>query len=156
MDTLGAEATHWASHDLGPVVVSAEQVQSRVAELGAQITGGLRVVQLRKEDAAIYRSATKLAPTGGFLTLTGDAVATSVQRTGSGASAGVEVRVFNPSTKPVSATIDAGPLAGAGKRGGEAERVNLESRLLESVKTSGRGKVKLTLRPKEIATVRIR
>ncbi len=38
MDTLGAEATHWASHDLGPVVVSAEQVQSRVAELGAQIT----------------------------------------------------------------------------------------------------------------------
>ncbi len=130
--------------------------RTRLCELGAQITGGLRVVQLRREDAAIYRSATTLAPTGGFLALTGDAVATSVQRTGSGASAGVEVRVFNPTTKPVSATIDAGPLAGAGKRGGEAERVNLESRQPEAVKTSGRGKVKLTLRPKEIATVRIR
>ena len=130
--------------------------RTRLCELGAQITGGLRVVQLRREDAAIYRSATKLAPTAGFLTLTGAAVSTSVQRTGSGASAGVEVRIFNPTTKAISATIDAGPLAGTGKRGGEAERVNLESRQPEALKTSGRGKVKLSLRPKEIATVRIR
>jgi alpha-mannosidase/mannosylglycerate hydrolase len=130
--------------------------RTRLCELGARITGGLRVVQLRREDAAIYRSATALAPAGGFLALAGDAVATSVQRTGSGASAGVEVRIFNPTTKAINATIDAGALVGAGKRAGEAERVNLEGRHPEPLGTSGPGKVKLSLKPKEIATVRIR
>ncbi|MDE3064279.1 MAG: hypoxanthine phosphoribosyltransferase [Acidobacteriota bacterium] len=40
MDTDRAEevAGHWAAHDLGPVVVSADAVRERVAELGAAIT----------------------------------------------------------------------------------------------------------------------
>ncbi len=32
------DAAHWASHDLGPVIVSAEDVRERVSELGRQIT----------------------------------------------------------------------------------------------------------------------
>ena len=32
------EAPQWAAHDLGPVIVSAEDIQRRVIELGAQIT----------------------------------------------------------------------------------------------------------------------
>jgi len=32
------DTAHWASHDLGPVVVSAEDVRRRVSELGREIT----------------------------------------------------------------------------------------------------------------------
>ncbi len=124
--------------------------------LGQRISTGLRVVQLRKEDIEIYRGKNKLKATAGFLRIEGQAVVSSVRRTGSAASGGVEVRMFNPGAETISVKMDAGALAGPGKRGGEAERVDFESRLIEKLGSATAGKLKVALKAKQIVTVRIK
>jgi hypothetical protein len=64
--------------------------------------------------------------------------------------AGFEVRLFNPLAKPIEATLRVcDRLAGAG-----THLVDLESRPLGAVAATG-GVLNLSLRPKEIQTVRI-
>jgi alpha-mannosidase len=128
----------------------------RLCELGQQLSAGLRVVQLRKEDIEMYRSAAKLPPKAGWLSLEGPAVVSSVRRTGEGASAGTEVRLFNPATTGAKVRLEAGALAGRGKRGGEAESVDFEGRVLQKLGRLANGSIKLSLKPKQILTVRIR
>jgi alpha-mannosidase/mannosylglycerate hydrolase len=127
----------------------------RLCELGQQLAAGLRVVQLRKEDIEIYRSSTKLKPVGGFLGVAGPAVLSSVRRTTGEGGPGVEVRLFNPGTKAASTRLDAARLAGPGSRGGEAGRVDLESRPLGRIGNVKKGRLTVALKPKQIVTVRI-
>jgi len=130
--------------------------RTRLCELGQQLSAGLRVVQLRKEDISIYRSETKLPASGGYLRIDGPAVVSSVRRTGSGASGGVEVRMFNPTADPIEVKMDASALAGPGKRGGEAELVDFEGRSIGKLGSAAAGKLKVKLKAKQIVTVRIR
>jgi alpha-mannosidase/mannosylglycerate hydrolase len=127
-----------------------------LSELGQQLAAGFRAVQLRKEDIEMFRSGTVLKPAGGCLKLEGPAVMTSARRAGKGASAGLEVRMFNPAAEAATVRLHAGPLAGDGKRGGEVERVDMEGRLLEKLGRLANGSIELSLRPKQILTVKIR
>lgn len=121
-----------------------------LCELGQRLAAGLRAVQLRKEDVAIFRTAQTLPPTAGFLRVEGPVVVTSLRQAGDA----TELRMFNPDTKAISATILLAPKVGGTKPATKAQRVDFESSPLGSLAVTG-GKIKLTLKPKQIVTVRL-
>lgn len=128
-----------------------EPDRTRLCELGQLLAAGLRAVQLRPKDVALYRQGATLPPSGGFLRLTGPAVLTSARQVGDS----LEVRLFNPTEKTIGATLDLKERPRSIAAPTRAQRVNLESAPLESAKNIARGVVKLTLGPKEIVTVRL-
>lgn len=131
------------------VPLSGAPDRTELCELGQRIAAGLRTVQLRAADLEIFRPAKKLPATTGFLAIEGPAVATSTRQMESA----VEVRLFNPTTKKISATLRPGAVL-VGKAGWTAERIDFEGNPRGTVDVKD-GVVRLTLKPKEIATVRI-
>ena len=125
--------------------------RTRLCELGQQLSAGLRIVQLRKEDVAIYREGRTLPPTAGFLRLEGPAVVSSVRQVGGG----VEVRMFNPRLEAITATLETKGLAASAKRPFKVERVDMESKPIEPLSLGAHGKVKVALAPKQIVTLRL-
>jgi len=138
------------------VPLSGAPDRTQLCELGQWLSAGLRVVQLRREDIEIFRGEKSLPPAASYLRIEGPAVVTSARRTGNSAGAGVEVRMFNPGLEPAAVTLDAGALAGPGQRGGEADQVDFESRAIGKLGTTAAGKLPVTLKAKQIVTVRIR
>ncbi len=122
--------------------------RTRLCELGQQLSAGLRAVQLRNPDAAIYQQPHALPATAGWLRLTGPAVATSTRQVG----AALELRLFNPDVKPITATVALTASSGLGKLPTQAHLVDFESNPLTALKLAA-GKLKITLKPKQIATV---
>jgi len=116
-----------------------------LCELGQELAAGLRAVPLQAEDLLIYRTATALPPSASFLRVKGDAVTTSVQQVGEG----LEVRLFNPTGEPIKVQVEVG--GGAWRR---VQRVDLESNPLGPPRPS-RGRLRLTLAPKQIITLRL-
>ena len=124
--------------------------RTQLCELGQRIAAGLRAVQLRREDVAIYQSGEALPTTAGFLRLEGPAVATSLRQVG----AATELRLFNPETKAISATVHLTGKVGRAKPPTRAERVDFEGNLIGPL-TVADGKCKVTLEPKQIVTLRL-
>lgn len=122
----------------------------RLCELGQQLSAGLRTVQLLPADIAIYQQPTALPPTAGWLRLEGPAVLTSLRQV----SAATEIRLFNPSTKQITATVHLGQTIGTAKTPTRAHLTDFEGNI-QSRLTINRGRVKLTLKPKQILTVRL-
>ena len=124
--------------------------RTQLCELGQRLSAGLRAVQLRREDAEIFKSAHALPPTAGFLRVEGAAVVTSLRQVGDA----LELRMFNPDTKAVTATLHLGGKTGLAKPPTTARRVDLESHPLGQLSVTN-GKCKVTLKPKQIVTVRL-
>jgi alpha-mannosidase/mannosylglycerate hydrolase len=124
--------------------------RTALCELGQRLAAGLRAVQLRREDVDIYRSSPALPATAGFLRLEGPAVVTSTRHAGEA----VELRMFNPDTKTVTATIHLAAKTGKTKPVVTAQRVDFESNPLGQLAVAN-GKIKVTLKPKQIVTVRL-
>ena len=124
--------------------------RTQLCELGQRLAAGLRAVQLRREDAEIYKSAHPLPPTAGFLRVEGAAVVTSVRQVG----AALELRMFNPDTKAITATIHLAAKTGLAKPPATAQRVDFESHSLGQLAVTD-GKCKVSLKPKQIVTVRL-
>ena len=124
--------------------------RTQLCELGQRLSAGLRAVQLRREDVDIYRSTPALPATAGFVRVEGPAVVTSIRQAG----ASLELRLFNPDPKPISATIHLPVKAGKSKPATSAQRVDFESNPLGALAVAD-GKIKVTLKPKQIVTVRL-
>ncbi len=124
--------------------------RSQLCELGQRLSAGLRAVQLRREDAELYQTAQTLPPTAGFLRVEGPAVVTSLRQAGDA----LELRMFNPDTKAVTATLHFAPKTGLAKPPTTAQHVDFESRPLGPLAVTN-GKIKVGLKPKQIVTVRL-
>ena len=119
-----------------------------LCELGQRIAAGLRVVQLRAADIAIYRPERSLPATTGFLRLEGPAVVTSARQVGPV----MEVRMFNPHAKKISATLElTGPLA---KLPAQVQTTDFEGNPRGELAVV-KGAVTVALKPKQIVTLSV-
>ena len=124
--------------------------RTQLCELGQRIAAGLRAVQLQRADQEIFQTSKTLPPTAGFLRLEGAVVLTSSRQVG----AAMEVRLFNPDTKTVTATLQfTGKTAGA-KPPTKAEHVDFEGNRIAELGMAN-GKCKVALKPKQIFTLRL-
>ena len=106
-------------------------------------------MQLRREDVEIFQATQALPPAAGLLRVDGPAVVTSLRQVG----AATELRMFNPDTKAIAATIQLAPKTGRSKAAA-AQRVDFESNPLGSLAVTD-GRCKVTFKPKQIVTVRL-
>jgi len=124
---------------------------SRLCRMGQQIAAGLRDVQVRAPDAAQYADGAKLPPSGGWFEIDGAPVVTSVRQVGEG----LEVRMFNPTDKPTTAALRPGELWRAGWCPRQVECVDFESRPVEHGASLSDGICEVSLKPKQIVTLRL-
>ncbi len=117
--------------------------RTHLCELGQHLSAGLRSVQLRAADVAIFRGAKPVPATAGFARVDGPAVVTSLRQVG----AALELRLFNPHLKTINAKIR---LA----RPAKAERTDCEGNPLGALRAA-HGTVALALKPKQIVTLRL-
>lgn len=116
--------------------------RTELCELGQRLATGLRTVQLRAADVAIFRAEKSVPATSGLLRLVGPAVISSLRQIGSE----LELRLFNPHVKSITAKVSLDATA-------KAERTDAEGNPLGSLRVA-RGAVSLALKPKEIVTLR--
>jgi alpha-mannosidase len=136
-----------------PVVGDVDRV--RLCDLGQQLAAGLRDVQLRPKDVQFFRAdlardgaSEKVLPAAaGFLSVEGPAVVTSIRQVGEG----LELRMFNPNTRSGAALLRLGEQAAYKK----AQRVDLESNPLKSMRMFEPGVLRVPLKAKEIVTIRL-
>ncbi|MBS0632720.1 MAG: glycoside hydrolase family 38 [Verrucomicrobia bacterium] len=118
--------------------------RTALCELGQRLAAGLRAVQLRAADVAIFRGARALPATAGWLRIDGPAVVSSLRHVGGSC----EIRFFNP--HPRAITIQLRLPASADR----AAHTDFEGNVLKTLRIV-RGAVTLALKPKQIATVRV-
>jgi len=133
------------------VPLEGEPSRSRLCALGQQLAVRLRDVQLRPEDIALHRQPTTLPPMAGFLSVDGAAVLTSARKVGEA----LELRLFNPTGKPVYSTITLGHPIGLAQLPTRAQKVDFEGQPLGRVRAIEGGSITLRLRAKQIVTVRL-
>lgn len=134
-----------------------EPERARLCEMGQALEAGLCVVQQTALDVKLHKQGRSLPPQAGWLALEGPVVLTSLRRASplvGEAHNRVEVRLFNPNTRPVRATLD-----WSGRPDGEnlptrAVRVDFEGHPLGEALGMVNGRVELAFKPKEIVTVR--
>lgn len=119
----------------------------RLCELGLHLAAGLRTVQLRAADIAIFRCAQAVPATAGFVRVAGSAVISSLRQTGSV----LELRLFNPTSRRITAKLI---LSSHIRRPTHAERIDSEGNPLAALPLN-RDRLNLSLRPKQIITVRL-
>ena len=124
--------------------------RTRLCEMGQQIAASLRTAQLRPADVALHRTDRTLPPTAGLLQLTGSAVMTSAQQVGDA----LEVRLFNPNTESVSATLAVADRPESSPRPRHVQHVDFESNPLDEPAAFG-GTVEVDMEPKRIVTLRL-
>ena len=125
--------------------------RTHLCELGQKISAGLKVAQLGPRDIPIHRSGNvDLPPRAGFLRLDGPAVMTSLRQV----DGALEARVFNPLKSTISVTLSLGDWPAGAPRPSQAQRVDLESSPMGEPWAMD-GEVSITLKPKEIVTLRM-
>ncbi len=134
---------------LQPQVAAPDRVQ--LCELGQQLAGGLRSVQLTPPDCAQHRGAAPLPASAGFITLKGQVVLTSLRAV----AGGLEARLFNPTPDSQRASLDVRGWAGATPAPTLATPVNFESHPSAAAEPFTDGQIHFALRPKEILTLRL-
>jgi len=132
-----------------PLVAEPDVV--RLSLLGQRLAAGLRSVQYSAEDVALYPAPRTLPLEASLILLHGDAVLTSVRRV----DGALEVRLFNPTVRPAEISLQIGPLAAGGAPCSAWQWVDLESHPLGESRPLTGGALHGTLRPKEIATLRL-
>ena len=132
------------------VPVSGALDGARLTRLGQQLAAGIRAVQTELRDLPdrpAVAAGAALPLSHSFLQVGSDrVVVTAVHR--HGADKATTVRLFNPTGKPVDGTI------ALGAAGGHATLTDLEGRPGDSLPATSEG-VKLSVKPKQIVTVRI-
>jgi hypothetical protein len=123
----------------------------RLSLYGQGLAAGLRNVQLRPADLDLYAAPRALAAEASFLQVTGDLVLSSARRVG----AALEVRLYNPTTRPADGELRLGRMARDGGAFTACQPVDLESNPLGERRAFSGGEVRVTLRPKEILTLRL-
>lgn len=116
----------------------------RLSDAGLQLAASLRTVQLEARDLVRSPAAERIPATGSLVRIEGKVVATSVRQVGQA----LEVRVFNPTTASVRATLE---FPAFKDRKLSVGRVDFESQNVRRPETTA-GSLQFTLAPKEIAT----
>jgi alpha-mannosidase/mannosylglycerate hydrolase len=124
-----------------PLAGAPDRIQ--LGELAQRLAAGLRHVQLRAADVAMFRSAQTVPATAGFASVEGAVLISSCRQIGPA----LELRLFNPHAKSVGAKIRAASATGAAL-------TDCEGNVLGALRLS-RGAVALRLKPKQILTVRL-
>jgi alpha-mannosidase len=128
-----------------------EPDRAGLSRLGQLLAGGLRAVQQTTKDIALYRTDGKLPVEGSYLTVDGAVVVTSLRRVG----AGLEVRLFNPNTSIVPASIHINPHLPVVIKPARAWLVDFESNIIQTLEGFDGQTVTLAVKPKQILTVRL-
>ncbi len=123
----------------------------RLSLHGQRLAAGLRNVQLRPADLDLYAAPRTLAAEASFLQVSGDLVLSSARRVG----AALEVRLFNPTTRPADGELRLGRMAGDEGAFTSCQAVDLESNPVGERRAFAGSEVRVTLRPKEIQTLRL-
>jgi len=126
--------------------------RTALSDAGIQLGAGLRNLQLPANGAlgVFVPVRPQLPPAASFLAVAGEVVVTSVrERAGA-----LEVRCFNPNTKPAPASFDFSGRPRVAFPPAFAERVDFEGRPLGARTALAAGKFSTELRAKEIATLR--
>lgn len=121
--------------------------RTRLSELGQQLAAGLRTVQQRTADITIYRGKPTVPATAGLLRLEGPALISSLRQLGSG----IEVRLHNPHLRRITAKLILGPAIAKTK---SARLTDYEGNPLSNLRLV-RGRLAISLKPKQIVTVRL-
>jgi alpha-mannosidase len=129
---------------LTPLAAAPDRV--RLTRLGQQLATGLRNVQLRTEDVPLHRQPSALPPTAGLLQVDGSAVVTSVRWI----DAGLEVRMFNPTTAAGEAHVR----FGSDVHLDAMQQVDSESNPAGSTRSIADGEATVGLAAKQIKTMR--
>jgi hypothetical protein len=124
--------------------------RAKLLNLGNAQAGGLHAVYLTQADVARFRQAQTLPVRAGWIALHGPAVLTSIC-----AEHGLEVRLFNPYSRPVEAVLDFNAQPEEMGKPVSALPVNFESEPVGSPIPFKQGKVTIPLGPKQIRTIRI-
>jgi alpha-mannosidase/mannosylglycerate hydrolase len=122
-----------------------------LCELGQQLAGGFRSAQLRGRDMQIHRTGRTIPATAGFFQLEGPAVLTSLRRR----PEGIEIRLFNPLKTEIQVKLDFNALPDQATQPTQARQVDFESNPIGDAIPVREQCVLLTLRPKQILTVRL-
>jgi alpha-mannosidase len=126
--------------------------RSRLCDLGIHLGAGIRATQMNTWDIGTYRRGkATLPPAASYLSVAPGAVVTSVREV----SGALEVRVFNPSMAQATAKIDVGGRPPGLPAPKVAQKVDLESNPIGGPLSFNKSSVRIELRPKEIATLRI-
>jgi alpha-mannosidase/mannosylglycerate hydrolase len=123
----------------------------RLCRLGQRLAAGLRNVQLTAKDLRAERSGSGLPPRAGFLQVDGPVVVTSMRQVGDG----LEVRLFNPGADSAKTTLRVTPQTVGARGPAGVQRVDFESHTIGDSLPVVDGVVKVTLRAKEICTLRL-
>lgn len=124
--------------------------RARLCEDGIRLGAGIKYEQMTTADAAIYRGTTVLPPQASLLAVRGEVTVTSARDVGGA----LEVRLFNPGTKAVSAALDFRGRPKSAPQPRQVQRVNFESQPVGKSEPVTGGVFKTTLRAKEIVTLR--
>jgi hypothetical protein len=126
--------------------LSGEPDRARLLRWGQQLSGGTRAVYLNAVDTRRFRGESPLPAEDGFLTVAGAAVLTSLRQTPDG----LEARLLNPNETQSEVTLKVKGLQ-------TAQGVDFEHHAVgKSVRVDPlRGEAVLSLRPKQILTVRV-
>lgn len=120
----------------------------RLCNYGAQLAAGFRTAQLRHKDIARFTGKRELPSTSSFLIVKGDVVTTSVRQVGGN----LEVRLFNPNTKPSKVAFDLSGWPTKLRKFQSVSKVDLESQALGEAKKID-AKWRLSIKPKKIVTL---
>ena len=126
--------------------------RTRLFLLGQKLAAGLRDIHIAPDDLLENTKTERRLPLeASFLRVIGKAVVTSVRHI----TEALEVRCFNPENDSVQATIELpSPFWSDGDQL-RAEMVNFESNPLDAIDGLDGKTLRLTLNPKQIATIRI-
>jgi len=132
------------------IPLAGEPDRTRLFTLGHQLAAGLHTAQLLSADIALHRSTGNLPPELSFLALEGLAVLTSARLV----DGALEVRLFNPTSDTIEATLHLGDLPGKRIPFTQVQPVNLESHPLEEPRRLQGTQFPIELGPKKILTLR--
>ncbi len=135
-------------YQLVPLAGPPDRVQ--LTEMGQRMLAGIRAVQLTQQDIDIHSRGGDLPPTAGFLHISGPAVTSSVRQV----DKQLELRMFNPSEKTVRAKIDLSGSPAPAPALSRVQKVDFEGNTLDKGADAD-GAAEVTLKPKEIVTLRL-
>jgi len=129
------------------VPLTGEPDRAGLFAYAGRVAAGVRAVHIRADDIKRHREFdAPLADSAGLLTVSSPAVLTSLRQVG----AETELRVFNPTDRPV--TVALGSPLGIGS----AKYVDMESRpLADGLEVNDGSSVEIAMGPKQLITVSI-
>jgi hypothetical protein len=137
------------------VPLAGQPDRAALCSLGQWLAARLRAVQLTRLDAAQRPAVAPLPPTAGYLEVRGPAVLTSARYATDGTvQPGLEVRLFNPNTEPVVASVHLAEAILKTWRPVAAQRVDFEGNALGPADQLDQPGLDLHLLPKQIVTLR--